>query len=412
MRRSWPFVLALTACGPTGTRLTADPFDDLDVAPAATSASYDLRWHGALIGDAVQRDDGLRLERRERIVVRRGAQAVAHEVALTIERDDARPVRVSLDDGDRASGVATATGAGWAVEVRGEPPIELPWAPPFEDVLAHAVAGGGYRGPALLAGWGFAIADLTVAPTGDGWLATLAIDGGVVTARLRFGADGLPTEIDSGDGVTAIRRPAGVPAPRFDPIEVVDGNALTIDGGAAAVIDFPDARVAIPAVPGQLVWRRPGGGWRVALSAVARGELAPGPSGRDRTGDVDRLTAAVADAVVDDLGTTATTVGAARAATRGDCTTHALQLVAMADDAGIATRVVTGLRLDGDRLVRHRWVVAWTGGRWRAVDPTYGESPAAPALIGLAVHGPRAADLAMADAVVFDGLGARARAAE
>ena len=95
-----------------------------------------------------------------------------------------------------------------------------------------------------------------MAPTGDGWLATLAIDGGVVTARLRFGADGLPTEIDSGDGVTAIRRPAGVPAPRFDPIEVVDGNALTIDGGAAAVIDFPDARVAIPAVPGQLVWRR------------------------------------------------------------------------------------------------------------------------------------------------------------
>ena len=264
MRLPWPFVLAVAACGSPGARLAPDPFDDLDVAPVATHASYDLRWHGALIGDAVQRDDGLRLERRERIVVRRGAQAVVHEVALAIERDGARPIRVALDDGDRASGVATATDRGWAVEVRGEPPIELPWAPPFEDVLAPAVAAGGDRGPALLAGWGFAIADLTVAPTGDGWLATLAIDGGVVTARLRFGADGLPVEIDSGDGGTATRRPAGVPAPRFEPIEVVDGNALTVDGGAAAVIDFPDARVAIPAVPGQLVWRRPGGGWRGA----------------------------------------------------------------------------------------------------------------------------------------------------
>ncbi len=412
MRLPWPFVLAVAACGSPGARLAPDPFDDLDVAPVATHASYDLRWHGALIGDAVQRDDGLRLERRERIVVRRGTQAVVHEIGLTIEREGARPVRVELADGDRASGVATATARGWSVEVRGEPPIELPWAPPFEDVLARAPTTGGYRGPALLAGWGFAIADLTVGPTGDGWLATLAIDGGVVTARVRFGADGLPVEIDSGDGVTATRRPADVPAPRFEPIEVVDGNALTVDGGAAAVIDFPDARVAIPAVPGQLVWPRPGGGWRVALSAGARGELAPGPAGRDRSGDIDRLTAAVAEAVVDDLGTTATTVGAARAATRGDCTTHALQLVALAADAGIATRVVTGLRLDGDRLVRHRWVVAWTGGRWRAVDPTYGESPAAPTLIALAVHGPRAADLAMADAVVFDGLGARARAAE
>lgn len=123
------------------------------------------------------------------------------------------------------------------------------------------------------------------------------------------------------------------------------------------------------------------------------------------------MTARVAAAVTDDLGATAATVGAARQADRGDCTTHALKLVALADDAGIPVRVVTGLRLDGDRLVRHRWVVAWTGARWQAVDPTYGESPAAPALIGLAVHGPRAADLALADAVVFDRLGARAVAA-
>ena len=35
-------------------------------------------------------------------------------------------------------------------------------------------------------------------------------------------------------------------------------------------------------------------------------------------------------------------------------------------DAGIPVRLVTGFRLDGDRLVRHRWAIAWTGRRWLA----------------------------------------------
>ena len=105
MRLPWPFVLAVAACGSPGARLAPDPFDDLDVTPVATHASYDLRWHGALIGDADQRDDGLRLERRERIVVRRGAQAVVHEIGLTIEREGARPVRVECCSRKTVSGV-------------------------------------------------------------------------------------------------------------------------------------------------------------------------------------------------------------------------------------------------------------------------------------------------------------------
>jgi hypothetical protein len=45
-----------------------------------------------------------------------------------------------------------------------------------------------------------------------------------------------------------------------------------------------------------------------------------------------------------------------------------------------------------------------------AVDPTHGEAPLRSFLLGLAVHGARAADLALADEVAFFGTGgARAK---
>src|SRR6185295_11957912 len=76
----------------------------------------------------------------------------------------------------------------------------------------------------------------------------------------------------------------------------------------------------------------------------------------------------------------------AEVATAGDCTTFALAYTALAERRGIATRVVTGLRVDGDRLVRHRWAVSWTGRVWMAVDAAFGAAPAGGDLIGIAVH--------------------------
>ena len=76
----------------------------------------------------------------------------------------------------------------------------------------------------------------------------------------------------------------------------------------------------------------------------------------------------------------------AEAATAGDCTTFALAYAALAHRRAIPTRVVTGLRVDGDRLVRHRWAVSWTGRAWIAVDAAFGAAPAGGDLIGLAVH--------------------------
>ncbi|MEZ4400429.1 MAG: transglutaminase domain-containing protein [Kofleriaceae bacterium] len=410
MRRLLLAGLVAVACAPA---LVQAPATDWPAPPAPVTvrrADYELRWNGALIGFAHQRDDGARLTRRERLVVRRGDVVVQDDLDLTIDREGGRPVLVRLErrgvQGTRG-GVARATTAGWDVRMDGEPAVALPPATPFEDALARAGTDGGFVGPVLLAGWGFAIAPLRIEPVADGWQATLEVDGSDVRARIVYGADGFPDRVDSGDGVTAARRPLDETTPRFDPVEVVDASALEVPPGAGRVLVFPEAQAPLPALPGQDVRPAPRGGWRVELGVGFAGELPPGPDGPDRAAEIASLTHQVARAVADDLGATAGTVGAARAAARGDCTTHALSLVALAEERGVPTRVVTGLRREDDRLVRHRWVVAWTGTRWLPVDPTFDESPAAPRLIGLAVHGPRAADLAVADAVVFDRLGGR-----
>lgn len=408
--------LALTAVallGCSSAPVVTDPIDWPEAPRRATTAYYDLRWDGALIGEATQRDAPDRLSRTERVTVRRGDAVVTDEVRLEIERVDgaARAVRLSRASGGALTGgQAVATGAGWTVRVDGEPPVTLPPARPFEDVIAQPPGPDGFAGPVLLAGWGFAVAPLAIEPVGDAWRATLIVDGGAVTAELRYGPDRVLERVISGDGVTAERRADSAP-PGFAPIEVVDGNAIELIGGAADTIDFPDALTPVPALPGQRVAPLATGGWQVTLDDRAADGLPPGPPGPDRAAELTALTFAVADRIDDDLGATAATVGAARVATRGDCTTHALALVAAADDAGLPTRVITGLRLDGTALVRHRWVAAWTGRRWQAVDPTYRESPARPLLVGLAAHGARTAELALADAVVFDRLGRRARSA-
>lgn len=326
MRRR-PFVVAVAALAAAlAGAIACSPRPPAALAPAGDHApdpgvtppprvAWALTWRGAAIGGAWEHDDGARLTRRERVVVRRGDEVVVSELTLAIERDAAGRARAidvaRWQDGPMLAGTARRdAGGGWRIEVEGEPAVTVPDAAPFELVLREVGPTGTFRGPVLLAGWGFAVAELDLAPdpgAAGGQLARLYVAGRWLEARVRRDADG-----------------------------------------------------------------------------------------------------AIAD-VVDHLGVTATTLAAARAATHGDCTTHALRFAALAAEHGIPVRVVTGLRRDGDALVRHRWNLAWTGARWLAVDPTWGEAPAAPVLVGLAVHGARAADLAAADATAFEGLGGRAR---
>lgn len=419
-----------------GASASAPPIDGVEPAAAASRAgtrarvvdrSYALTWGGAALGWARERDDGQRWQRREQIVIRRGDQIVASELELSIERDvDGVTRTIELarwQDGPVLRGRATAIAGGWRIDVDGEAALTAPPATPFELAIARAPATGGFRGPVLLAGYGFAIAELAVARgDGDDWTATLTVAGRPLVATVRYADDGTVREIRGADGVVARAVDAWTLTRPAVPIEVVAGSALVVeesdpspsaDGTVAVVAPttlwLPEATgPAPPALPGQRAVDSGRAGWTVRLDPDAPTELPPGPVGVDRTALLAALARQVADDVEDDLGATALTEGGARLARRGDCTTHALRFAALAADLGFELRVVTGLRLDGGALVRHRWIVAWTGQRWRAIDPTFAEAPAAPVLLGLAVHGSRAADLALADAVVFDQLGTRA----
>jgi transglutaminase-like putative cysteine protease len=133
--------------------------------------------------------------------------------------------------------------------------------------------------------------------------------------------------------------------------------------------------------------------------------MAPGEPGPDRARLVGDLVAQVRARITPDL---ARSPAGSRdgSAAAGDCTTYALAYAALATARGIPTRVVTGLRVDGDRLVRHRWAVSWTGTRWIAVDAAFGAAPAGGDLIGLAVHAADDAGLVSGEAALTQVRGA------
>ena len=121
-----------------------------------------------------------------------------------------------------------------------------------------------------------------------------------------------------------------------------------------------------------------------------------------------RALALYTDRMIDnDLSAPAPDARSAFALGRGDCTTHSTVFAAFAAARGFDVRLVTGYRLVSDRgehrLVRHRWALARVGDRWIAVDPTYGEVPAAAVNFGLAVHGASARELAVIDELAFAG---------
>jgi hypothetical protein len=411
MRVRWSAAAVLLASCAAHPSPSSEP---ATAAPAAAEArpapparvAWALTWRGAAIGGAWERDSPEHFERREQIVVRRGDDIVISDLAITIERDSAGfPYQVGVtrwQDGPVLEGTAMRSVDGsWNVELEGEPPATLPSAVPFELVLR---AGDEFHGTVLLAGWGFATAHLDLIPASH--TAWLFVSGRLLDATVVYDADGAIAEVVGGDGIVAHRAAIDADLRPRQPPEVVDGNAITLTGTGASLV-LPDAAPRMPiALPGQ----RPLSGqpWSIALDPAFAGDVEMEQRGADRTDEITALVHQVAMSVADDLSATATTTGAALTATHGDCTTHALRFAALASAAGIPTRVVTGLRIDGESMVRHRWNLAWTGSRWITVDPTWDESPASARLVGLAAHGARAADLAAADATVFDGLGSRA----
>ncbi len=422
-------VLALAAaCGGKPPAFPDDLDEPLVTRAAAERDVYTLWWNGARIGEVEEElargdDGGVRLERRERVVVRRGDRTSASRVTITIRADAA--LRAEAIDvggwGDGAPASATATRAAdgrWRIAVVGEPERLVDGgAVPVELVALRVARDGSFAGTVLLPARGFALGTLRVAPDGEAWRAELDTGGGPTVTRLELDRDGRVLRAAGSDGLVAVlATPADVAAP-FDPPEVVEATALPVRGapaegaGPVRLALAPVTRALPPAIPGQAV-AADGDRWGVVFDPELPGALPAGRSTRDRHDDVVELVRTVDLRLEEDLAYIAPTMAAARQARAGDCTTHALLLAALAEDEGIEVQLVTGLRFDraAGRLVRHRWALAWTGKRWLPVDPTHGEAPVATFLLGLAVHGPRAEELATADDVAFAGTGgARAK---
>jgi len=263
-------------------------------------------------------------------------------------------------------------------------------------------------------------------------------------ATIDLGPDAMPNRVVDGEGVIATRITGAQAAVAFEPVDLIAATSLPLAGSPSDRLDLElDGALALPAVPGQRargdtmsaaashladpgphargdlphktratqplaagqsdaasqpvaavppgaadqpVADAPSADVELELSPRLPGNLPPGPRGADRTRAIRGLVAAVRDRIVPDLAANPTSARTAAAAIRGDCTTFALSYAALATARGVPTLIVTGFRVDGDRLIRHRWAVSWTGRAWIAVDAAFGAVPAGGDLVGVAMH--------------------------
>jgi hypothetical protein len=245
---------------------------------------------------------------------------------------------------------------------------------------------GQFAGPVFLPARGFVVGAGRIAPVAPRRLiARLVLDAGAVAeATIDLGDDQMPVRVVDGEGVIATRVTAVEARAPFAPVDLIAATSVPLAGAPSHRIAL-DGDLAIPPVPGQAVHRGPDG-VELELSPRLGGDLPPGPRGPDRTREITGLVARVRARITPDLRASPGSAHSAGAATTGDCTTFALAYAALAAARAIPTLVVTGLRVDGDRLIRHRWAVSWTGRAWIAVDAAFGAVPAGGDLVGLAVH--------------------------
>ncbi|MBX3162034.1 MAG: transglutaminase domain-containing protein [Deltaproteobacteria bacterium] len=393
----WLGLAALAACAPPPPPATrsqrSPPRDQL------RERAFTIWLGGGRIGSAVEREawtaDGVTLRRSETMRFLRGDVPV--EIATTIEiAANARlePTRVRWVEHAQVTRSAEARldPSGWTVTGDG-----AHWVPP-DGVPAELVPlvvrrDGAFTGRVFLPARGFLAGAGKIEPVAPGRLvARLELEGGTLAeATLDVDGDGEVVRVVDGDGVIALRATAAQVAEPFVPVDLIAATSVPITGGstggAAARRDrlLLDGDVVLPAVPGQAT-QASAGGLEVALSSRLPGALPAQTAGRDRTREIHALVEAVQLRIAPDLRTGPAAARAATSATAGDCTTFALAYAGLAAERSIPTRVITGYRVDGERLVRHRWATSWTGVTWIAVDAAFGAAPAGGDLLGLAVH--------------------------
>lgn len=381
-------VLALlVGCAPAVSTLPADtPIEQ----PHDAVRHYTIWLGGSRVGTATEREtwtrDGVHLARDEQLLFLRGDAAVKLTTSIDIDASSAlvaRRVRwTERTARDERVADAVRDRDGWRVSsgehVTGD-------AVPAELVPLIVRRDGGFTGAVFLPARGFVAGRGRIEPVAPGRLvARLVLDAGpVVEATIDLDRDGSPTRVVDGEGVIAIRTSEAAAAEPFVAVDLIGATAIPIAGHASHHVVL-DGNLALPALPGQQA-RPAASGVDVELDPQLAGDLPPGPAHVDRTGEIKTLVLAVQQRITPDLAAATTSRDAANA-TAGDCTTFALAYAALATERQIPTRVVTGLRVDGARLIRHRWAVSWTGTKWIAIDAAFGAVPAGGNLIGLAVH--------------------------
>lgn len=391
------------------------------------------------------------------------ATHIAVEISAELHPERVAIKQISGSEHRRGQAVREPASGRWSVEYSSEPvrtvtadavPAEIVAILLYVRPQAYHRGDVAWQGPVMLPGHGFAIADMRVVATGSREFAVSIIGAPVAGAhsddrahmrgRWRFTRYGSLARADDDNGVAAVRAHPRELAVPFEAPEMVLAAGIPVHGirpddGSRAVLRIePVERVAAPPpLPGQRVHVRgrtwtvefvpgdqPGNGSSAPVQpGLKAGELGappPDPQFRELAGDIvaaargradtlDRraevaaLVRATDRLIADDLGATVTEARSALALGRGDCTAHATLFYELARARAVPARLVTGYRVDGDRLIRHRWALAAVDGAWLAVDPTHGEMPAQAQLFGLAVHGPSAADLAIVDETAFSG---------
>lgn len=396
-------LLALCACA------TPVPVGALDgpEAPQDREDHYTIWLGGARVGTAIEREEwtrtGLTLQREERLRFLRGDAGIELTTTIQIQTDRAIvPSRVRWSERTIATPLstsrpeparerhaeATRDDQGWRTSDHTALPADAIPAELVPVIVREHGRGkpSAFSGRVFLPSRGFLIGDGRIDRVAERRLvARLALDrGALAEATIDVTDDGTYTRVVDGEGVIAIRTTEAAAREPFQPVDLIAATSIPI-GGTASNTLLLEGGLAVPALPGQLA-RPEADGIALELSPRLPGDLPYGAFGRDRSREINQLVSSVRSRISPDLGAHPGSPHDAATATAGDCTTFALAYASLASQRSIPTRVVTGLRIDGGRLVRHRWAVSWTGKAWIAVDAAFGAVPAGGDLIGLAVH--------------------------
>lgn len=381
-----------------------------DEQPPDATRHYTIWLGGARVGTAIESEDwsarGVSLVRRESLRFLRGDAEVSLSTTIAIDADlHLHAHRVRWTESGTGGGELRAAEARrgsadepWHLSSGGTLPAT---AVPAELAPLVVRRDGRFAGTIFLPARGFVAGSGRIDPVApDRLVARLALEGGpTALATIDLDPDRSPARVVDGEGVIAIRTSERAAREPFEAVDLIAATAIPITGTRRAPRIVLDGDLALPAVPGQRA-RPSASGVELELSPSLAGELPGAEPSRDRVGEIRQLVTSVRARITPDLGAGPMSTRDAASATSGDCTTFALAYAALATERGIATRVVTGLRVDDTRLIRHRWAVSWTGTRWIAIDAAFGQAPAGGNLIGLAVHGADDAGLVAGEAAL------------